>query len=261
MAELLKSEDAKGSPTVINAEDEVYIAAALGCAYGVMRHPYAGNLPNGALDIAFPSNCRDLKHRIDEITRAVRWHRISPPYAAGLGTTTLSKENLTDVWVFAKSETWTDRMPNEIGTTQAPAIVARGLPLPKVVSAVNGLLPFVVAGKDPLGQVAITTVGRALGRVYETPLAHINLQGGVVGKAIGVFGNYASLTVEFEGNHKVTRVIAQDLAADRSQDITGEVKIDGSRIILSGELIKRVGLSARSRGDKSDPGLVLVASE
>lgn len=45
------SPDAEG---LINCEDEPYIAAGLGCAIGVMRHPFAGNLPNGSRNRAFP---------------------------------------------------------------------------------------------------------------------------------------------------------------------------------------------------------------
>lgn len=64
---------------LINCEDEVYIGAGLGCVYGVMRHPFAGDMPNGSPDRVFPAGFRDLKRRLDEVTRAVRWHRIPSP--------------------------------------------------------------------------------------------------------------------------------------------------------------------------------------
>lgn len=68
---------------IINCEDEPYIAAGLGCAIGVMRHPYVGNLPNGKQDVYFADlgpQSRRLKNRLNEIVRAVRWHRIALPF-------------------------------------------------------------------------------------------------------------------------------------------------------------------------------------
>ena len=58
-----------GYKGLINCEDEVYIAAALGCTMGVMRHPLAGNLPNGEPDVSWPVFHRNIKTKIDEVTR------------------------------------------------------------------------------------------------------------------------------------------------------------------------------------------------
>ena len=71
---------------IINCEDEPYIAVGLGCAIGVMRHPFAGTLPDGAQDFVFPPVGRDIKRRLDEVVRGVRWHRIAEPFAVGYGT-------------------------------------------------------------------------------------------------------------------------------------------------------------------------------
>jgi hypothetical protein len=60
---------------IINCEDEPYIAAGLGCAIGVMRHPFKGDLPDGKRDFAFPPVGRDIKLRLDEVVRGVRWQR------------------------------------------------------------------------------------------------------------------------------------------------------------------------------------------
>ena len=96
----LKAEPpAKG---LINCEDEVYLGAALGCCYGVMRHSFVGNLPSGRQDFVFPPITRDLKHCTDEVVRAVRWHRIAPAFAVGANPVATSSELLTDNWFFQK---------------------------------------------------------------------------------------------------------------------------------------------------------------
>ena len=53
-------------------------------------------------------------------------------------------------------------------------------------------------------------------------------------------------------------ILAQDLAGTEAVDISDRVKVDGSYVVIPGEVIADVGLSAASEGDISDPGLVLV---
>ena len=79
IAAFLNKED-PNDRRLINCEDEVYIGAGIGCSYGVMRHPLVGNMPNGKPDDFFMPHFRDVKRRIDEVTRAVRWHRIAQPF-------------------------------------------------------------------------------------------------------------------------------------------------------------------------------------
>ena len=55
-----------GARALINCEDEPTIGAALGCSLGIMRHPFAGNLPDGRQDFVFPPVARDLKHCLKE---------------------------------------------------------------------------------------------------------------------------------------------------------------------------------------------------
>ena len=118
----------------INCEDEVYLGAALGCCYGVMRHSFAGSLPSGRQDFVFPPLTRDLKHCTDEVVRAVRWHRIAPAFAVGANPVAISSERLTDNWRFQKDESWDIAAGQQLSVT-APAAVTRGLPLPKVTLA------------------------------------------------------------------------------------------------------------------------------
>lgn len=258
IATLFASPLAKGSPTIVNCEDEVYIGAALGCAYGVMRHPLAGPLPDGRQDFVFPPTCRDLKHHLDEVVRAVRWHRIAPPFAMGQSDFARSTNTLEDRWTMKDGESYVDRPAGSVASAHAPAVLARGLPLPKVDCA-EPEPPFVVAARYPNRCLSVATVGRALGRVYRTPLADVSVEGATLGRPVGVFGHCRSLSIRFEGKARPKTIWAQDLAADRSVDVTREVRIEGDVVTLPGSLIDRIGLAAAQKGDVSDPGLVLVA--
>lgn len=259
ISELFAMPAAQKSPTLVNCEDEVVLGAGLGCAYGVMRHPLAGSLPDGRQDFVFPPTCRDLKRRMDEVVRAVRWHRIAPPFPMGKSSFVRSPKTLTDRWTMKAGESWVERAPGSVASAEAPAIMARGMALPTVRCS-EAEPPFVVAARYPNGCVSVATVGRALDRTYRTPLADVQIKGATFGRPIGVFGHYRSLSIVFPGPVKPKSIWAQDLAANRSVDIRKSVQIRGNVLTLPGSLIDRVGLSAAHPGDPSDPGLVLVVN-
>ncbi len=248
---------------LINCEDEVYLGAALGCSYGVMRHSFAGPLPDGRQDFAFPPVTRDLKQCTEEVVRAVRWHRLAPAFAVGANEATISPEKLTDHWVFQKDESWRIAAGKE-ESEAAPASVARGLPLPQVTLASGTVKPFVVASRNPNGAVAVATLGRTLcpsaaDRQWITgEVADVTLQAGPNSGPVGIFGRFHSLTLVFDSSVAGQRVLAQDLAGTAPEDITRLVHILGGRLTIPGTVIDRVGRSAAAPGDKSDPGLVVV---
>ena len=254
---LLSSPAASKSPTIVNCEDEVYIGASLGLAYGIMRHPFAGPLPDGRQDFVFPPTCRDLKHRMDEVIRAVRWHRIAPPFAIGRSSFACSSQEYVDRWTMREGETWTDRKPGSVASASAPATMARGVSLP-TVRCDEAEPPFVAVARYPNGCLSVGTVGRALDRVYRTPLADVRIEGARQGRPIGVFGYYKRLTIQFDKLTRPKAIWAQDLASDRSENVLGLVKIEGNLVTVPGSLIRRIGLAAAHRGDLSDPGLVLL---
>lgn len=248
---------------LINCEDEVYMGAALGCCYGVMRHSFAGNLPDGRQDFAFPPLTRDLKHCTDEVVRAVRWHRLAPAFAVGANPAAVSPEQLTDNWYFQKDESWRIAAGQQ-QSASAPAAVTRGLPLPQVTPVSGSIKPFVVASRNPNGAVAVATLGRTLcpsaaDREWITgEVADVALQVGSNSGPIGIFGRYHSLTLTFDKPVAGHRMLMQDLAGSTPQDITHLVHASGDSVIIPGALIDRIGRSAATPGDKSDPGLVLV---
>lgn len=230
---------------LINCEDEVYIGASLGCSYGVMRHPLTGNMPNGKPDGFFPANFRDVKHRLDEVTRAVRWHRIAQPFGKG------------DAFVVDET------LLSDYKTKPAPARIARGgIKLPEVSVPEGKEVPFVLASRFPTGQIAVATQPRRLevdGKprlVY--PLADVIVEAGDLKRAVGIFGQYNSLTLRTSVDLSGKRFLAQDLAGSEAVDITAEIKVQPGRILIPGSVIKRVGLMAAKPDDVSDPGLVLA---
>ena len=77
-------------------------------------------------------------------------------------------------------------------------------------------------------------------------------------KPIGVFGYYDELIIDStKPSLPVSKIWAQDLLANFSQDITPEVRIEKGHIVIPGSLIEKIGLSAATEGDTSSPGLVM----
>jgi hypothetical protein len=258
VAGLLKYKAEKGAKGIINCEDEPYIAAGLGCAIGIMRHPFYGALPNGIPDFAFPAVGRDIKKRLDEVVRAVRWHRIAEPFGVGKNTAIIDTVKNTDSWKLERYETWVDRKPGDILQEKAPARVSRGLPLAKI-SNPGKYKPYVLSSLYPNGAIAIATIGRTVEREYLLEKAIVEQEIKSIDYPIGIFGQYESLTLILPDKIKKSdyTIWGQDLACDSPVNITKEISIQGNRIIIPGDLISKIGLSASSTGDLSDPGMVL----
>ena len=250
---------ASGKPeakAVINCEDELYLGAALGCSVGVFRSPYRGLRPNGDMDI-FMGGPRHPKQRMDEVTRAIRWHRMAPPFAANLEQVQVDTAVLSDTWKFSLGDSWNRRFNGKECSQAAPARLSRGLPLPKVL--IQGAPPWVVASRNPNGAVSVAALGRiSPEQGYFIPLADVEVEAGDMPPCFGIFGSYQSLTLRFNKPFPDgARILAQDLAGDTCEDITAQVTISGTALTLPGALIQKVGLSASTPGDLSDPGLVL----
>ena len=241
---------ARGNDCIINCEDEVYMAAALGCSMAIMRHPSCKD------PLLTGSDPRLLRSRSIEVIRALKWLRIAPPYPVGYTKTNLHTTRLDDDWRFKTGETpfgWVEGMLVRQG---APSIVARNSPLPKVES--QGSPPYVVTSKHPNGATAIATLPRAFaGRGFVHPEVDVTLEVEDPAKPIGIFGRYRSLTLDLIGPPLNARVMAQDLASSEAVDVTDRVNLAGSTLVLPGELINQLGGAAGPRGDQSDPGLVL----
>jgi hypothetical protein len=264
IAGLLAFHAENGVKGIINCEDEPYIAAGLGCAIGIERHPFNGKLPDGMQDFCFPPVGRDLKNRLDEIVRSVRWHRIAEPF--GVGTTTYETDpvQLSDYWILGERETW--MLSRHVGDTifaTAPARVSRGLPLPEVTNLHGKNQPVVLASRYLNGAIAITTVGRSLGREYVMSRETVTVELPEITVPVGIFGDYKELVlvVPQKIDPKGVSVYGQDLAGDTPVNITGRVKAENNTLIIPGDIIREVGLMAATKGDVSDPGMVLKIVE
>lgn len=253
----LENTDPKAK-AIINCEDIITPAAALGCSFGIFRFPITGKRPNGDPDL-FNSGPQNPKKCMDEVVRAARWQRIAPPFGIGKMPVMIDTVLLSDTLTVLSGESWDKNIPQPL-IQAAPARVSRGLTLP-VVKAV-GAAPYVVAAKNPNGAVSIATLGRFSDKnKYYVPLADVALDVGTIPSAIGIFGEYKSLTLLFSKKLTKKQVLAQDLAGDVSVDITTQVIINKKQLVIPGSLISKIGLKDGQIGDLSPPGLVIVIKE
>ncbi|QNI38191.1 hypothetical protein [Edaphobacter albus] len=257
LAEMLKGAQGHSNlSTLLNVEDEVYVAAVMGCTMGVMRHPLYGLRPGADVDLFF-NGSRQAKRRMDEVVRALRWQRIARPFAAGSGSVQVSTEILIDSWNFELGQTWDSSLVGNLVHQGAPACIARNLALPKVTS--RGEKPFVFAAKFPSGAVAIGVQERTRpGHGWYMPLANVELHVGDAPGPYGIFGIFASLSLIFDRPLAGKRVFTQDLASNEAFDVTHLVRIDGRSLHLSETNLRDFGLHSATKGDISSPGLVMI---
>lgn len=257
VSELLQT--AAGHPeldSLLNVEDEVYVAAVLGCTMGVMRHPLRGLRPAGDPDLFF-NGPRRAKQRIDEVVRALRWQRIAQPYPSGLGFFQAGAEILRDGWKFNPGETWQRELLGATVWQAAPAILARNINLPEVSGSAQR--PFVFAARFPNGAVAIGAQERTQpGRAWYMPPCDVGLQVADALGPFGIFGEYRTLTLEFSKPVSGKRVLAQDLAGNNAADITALVNFAGNKVHFDGGLLRRVGLRHGTPGDLSSPAVAVA---
>ncbi len=182
--------------------------------------------------------------------------RLPPKEAAAI----LDDRVLFDSWLFRAGDCWAWWVTGQEIVQGAPARVARGMALPFV--SADGEPPFVAASRHPNGAIAVATLSRTdPQKSIFVPLADVTIAGNDGCSPIGIFGRYHSLTLNLTAPLGSRRVWAQDLAGDDGADITDSVYRSDQRMVLSGDLIDRVGRSAATPGDLSEPGLVLALKE
>jgi hypothetical protein len=257
LAEMLKG--AEGDAEVhglINVEDEAYVAAAMGCTMGIMRHPLTGLRPGEDADLFF-NGPRQTKKRMDEVVRAVHWQRIAPPFSPGIGSVNLSEEILTDTWNFERGQTWQSELIGATVRQGAPACIARNIALPLVKT--KGDRPFVFATRFPNGAIAVGAQERTqVGNPWYMPGCEVILDVSDAPGPFGVFGYFNELTLNLDRPLQGRRILAQDLAGDEAYDISNEVQIRGGALQVSGNVIRHFGLHSATVGDLSGPGLVIA---
>ncbi len=249
---------------IINCEDEPYIAAGLGCAIGVMRHPYVGSMPNGKPDTYFADygdGSRRLKNRLNEIVRAVRWHRIALPFT-----------HKHDQW-YADSKTLQESGNGK--TWDAPARISRRLPLP-VISGSDAHLdkqPYVLASLYDNDCAALAIVNRNIDGVYQSQRVDVSFQPLRWDRKVGIFGYCHSVTINYQQGlpDKPFKVYAQDLASDDAPTTIAFTRTaDGRGITIDGSVLENLCKghdypysevqreAGKDYTDLSDPAVVLL---
>ncbi len=258
IARVLPYRAQEGAKGLINCEDEPYIAVGLGCAIGIMRYPYPGSLPDGSQDHVFPPVGKDMKKRMDEVVRAVRWHRIAEPFGVD-NDAHIDEVLLIDYWTVQERETWIERTPGDKVYIKAPARISRRMPLPQISNLHGPEQPFVLASCYPNGAVAVVTQERTLDRACKLNPETVSIEVADLHAPVGIFGEYRELQLNYSGNidQRNIKIYGQDLAGDTPVDITSQVEIKGNQIILPGSLIRTIGLMEASAGDSSAPGMVM----
>ena len=243
---------------LLNVEDEVYVAAAMGCTMGIMRHPLIGKRPGADADVFF-NGPRQTKKRLDEVIRAIRWQRIAPPFSPGEGRVSIDDEILNDSWSFEQTQTWQKDLVGAIVRQGAPARLARNILLPEVKAKADK--PFVFATRFPNGAVAVAAQERTrAGEAWYMPKCDVTLTVSDAPGPFGIFGYFDRLTMVFDRPLQGKQIVAQDLAGDEAVDISHAVQIRGNNLHISGEVIRNVGLSHATPGDLSAPGMVIAVS-
>ena len=249
---------------IINCEDEPYIAAGLGCAIGVMRHPYVGALPNGQQDTYFADygdGSRKLKNRLNEIVRAVRWHRIAMPFTHKHDQWHASSDKLQES---GNGKTW-----------EAPARMSRRLPLPVITEsgAQSDKRPYLLASLYDNDCAALAIINRNIGGQYQQQKVDVSFEPLRWDRKVGIFGYCKTVTLKFQqglpaGSFKV---LAQDLATDESPTEIAFTRLsDGQSIRIDGFVLENLCKghdypysevqreAGKDYTDLSDPAVVLL---
>ena len=144
--------------------------------------------------------------RWNEVERALRWQRIAPSFGLGESVNLASEELLED-WTDWLSGPEADGWLKEIGILpkggtvrqKAPAILARNMEFP-LVEAPGGEKAFLACSRHPeTGAVSIGFLPRTCGdRKLYTPRMNVTFSMGAFVKPMGIFGEFAVLTVLLE---------------------------------------------------------------
>lgn len=214
--------DAKG---LINGEDECYINAALGCSLGVMRSHYDTEKIQEVGD--------DLAYRPDEVTAALRWQRIAPPFA---GTVlAYSEEILFDEQYFAPGSTWYGSVWGKSVRQGAPAVITRNLSLDSV--CVEGVeKPYVVASVHPNGAYSVSVQPRTLDGVHSYPEACVHCRIPDGAGTLGVLGVGCDVILHLP--RVPQRVYVQSLLADHALELTEGLQ--RNTVTITKEFARRV---------------------
>lgn len=228
-----------GFGTVINVEHFADIGAALGCALGIMPAPNFSKKADWA-----PTE------------RALKWQRLAPAFRSSPENRTVySEETLSDFIEPGYEVRGLGRKFRQ----DAPAAIARGLPLPAVTADEKGEKPYVIAARHPNGCISAAALARhAPDRGFFTPRCDIVLEVEFGERPLAFFGICRTLTVRCPTAGR--RVFAQDLASDGpAEDVTDACTFANGRLTLDGRMLARIGY--QTFGDVTTPATLVWLKE
>ena len=114
------------------------------------------------LDISPTTGDRNGKSIPNDACVALAWQKIAPPFGHDRGIKTFcSDESLEDVWTYSEKDcSWFSAAAGKTVKQGAPAVVTRGLPIPKVEA--QGPKPFLCGARYPNGAIALAFLPRIL---------------------------------------------------------------------------------------------------
>jgi hypothetical protein len=241
----------------LNVEDEAYLGAALGCTFGIMRHPQVIE-PRFPL----PDGVRNNDRRLVEVDRATGWQRIAPPFPVGTGSILVSDSVLVDSCTFKEGETWDRSVIGKRIEQAAPAVITRNMAsLPRVKKTRDGDVPYVVASRHPNGSVAIASLGRISDELrFRTPQVAVEMPLDDITGPIGIFGKFKEITFSCSAptrDFRTCTIWVQDPADTDAMNATAMVLAEKNSICITGSLINEAGSIAAMPGDESDPAIIL----
>lgn len=224
----------------LNVEDELYIAAALGCQFGIMRSA----LGKGA-------DAWDDSDRLREAEAAVAWQKTASPFIGG--SVNVSDEILTDAYEFADGEMWFAKVNGKIVRQSAPSAVARNCELPETSCGRSGLKPFTAAALHPSGAYSAVVLPRTVKGVRREYVGgEVRFKCGAA-STFALFGNADRVT--FECENTIGSVSARCLLGGGATDLSHTVLPSRKGFSVDGETIRRLNVV----GDKSAPAVVFEA--
>ena len=220
----------------LNVEDELYLAAALGCQMGIMRSVYGKGLDDW-----------DDSDRLQEIDAALAWQKIAPPFAGG--KVEISEEILADEWAFKENEFWYQPINGRTIRQGAPAVVSRNAPLPEVKAGETGEKPFVVCALNR-GAYSVAVLPRTLNgkRAYVGGTVVCTLP--EMPEKIALFGFAESFEFKWQG--RATSVTAVSLLGGNELEIP--LSEAGNRVYIDAEQMKKIW----NADDKSAPAVLFT---
>ncbi|MDE6274467.1 MAG: hypothetical protein K2L87_05420 [Clostridiales bacterium] len=224
----------------LNVEDEMYLAAALGCQAGIMRSGYGVGVDRW-----------DDSERLQEVEAAILWQRIAPPFAGG--EVYASEEILFDDYVYGADEVWYQIANGNRIEQGAPCAVSRNTPFPEVRAGELGQKPFAVCALHPNGAYSVAALPRTVGgkRGYIGGEVVCPIQKKPT--CIAVFGMADRFTFVWERGISFGRITARSVLSGETVDISGDVTRTENGFTVDEKTLKK----AWNGRDKSALAIIL----